>query len=102
MNETQVITQLRDHFLAFCRQNNYKEDAMLIFDIQVAQQNELIILNKKITDHSEEMSGIYQDLKNEPFMKDHSLSKELNVDELKKILSKLNPKGKTTIIKTLL
>ena len=60
-----------------------KEDILPIFDIQVAQQNELIILNKKISDHADAMSSLYEELKGKSYMAGITLSKELNVEELR-------------------
>ena len=70
-----------------------KEEILPIFDIQVAQQNELIILNKKITDHEEAMSDLYEELKRQPYMQGQALSKELKKEEISQVISKLNAKG---------
>lgn len=79
--------------MKYAAEKNMKEDILPIFDIQVAQQNELIILNKKIADHKEAMSDLYEQLKNEPFLISYALSKELNGEEMKTVISKLNAKG---------
>lgn len=63
LSEIELITQLKDHFMKYAAEKKMKEEILPIFDIQVAQQNELIILNKKITDHEEAMSDLYEELK---------------------------------------
>lgn len=83
LSETELIVQLREHFMKYAAEKKMKEDILPIFDIQVAQQNELIILNKKISDHADAMSSLYEELKGKSYMAGITLSKELNVEELR-------------------
>ena len=55
-------------------------------------------MNKKITDHQEAMSSIYEELKEKSYMAGQKLSKELKVEEVKQVLAKLNAKGKLQVI----
>lgn len=53
MNEQELIMELYNHLMIFARSKNIPKDDRPIVDISVAQQNEMIIVNKKIADHEE-------------------------------------------------
>jgi hypothetical protein len=53
MEELELIKELYDHLITFCYGQNIPKEDRPILDIQVAQQNEMIIANKKISDQEE-------------------------------------------------
>ena len=89
-----MIVGLYEHFQVYCQKLKIPDADLPIVDIQVAQMNEVIILDKKIKRQEELLSFKYEKLKEEKFMIGVKLGQKLNLAEVKKTIGELpNTKG---------
>jgi hypothetical protein len=96
LKEQELIKELYEHLLFFAtKYKKIPKKDKPIFDISLAQQNEMIIANKKVKDKEDYLSYLYDNLKEKKYMKDINLAKKLDLNELKNVIqTKLNQKGK--------
>ena len=95
MTEQEMIVGLYEHFQKHCENIKIPLESLPIFDVQVAQMNEVIILDKQISRHEEMLSFSYEKLKEEKFMRGVKLGQKLDLAEVKKKIGELpNTKGR--------
>lgn len=98
IGEQEMVGKLYDHFTTFAENNKIQDP---IVDISVGQQNEMFMLNQKITKNDDFMSFHYEELKKKKYMKDKKLGEGLDVSQLRGIIDNLeDPKSKLTVILT--
>ena len=80
LEEQELIHELHDHLMIYAtRYKKIPPEDRPIVDISVAQQNEMIIANKKIADQDDLLSFTYERMKGEKCMKDIKLPDALDI-----------------------